>query len=953
MTSSYSRKPLSPSALATDARNWSHPSSPPSAAIHANGARYSPGGRSRVPSHSQRLGTADSSVSQATFTQQQRNAQHQQMYANGMSGDRHGYPTSNGGGPSSPHSSDRGLQTPSLEGRTRLASNGAAMGPPPHMRPAPLQSHVYGLNLDLRTPAPPLPQAPGEATSSSKKNRPAPHEQNAKFSVELFASQFDQRGYPILSGRAASVKGVLRMPAATGCDVMMKISAHTAAGAPAAVWDGIALAPFDLGEERKVFEVRDRLKANFDLARPRDAFAPRNEAMMEPPSLTQDDFVLPIPFDVKLPLGKATRVVDGELQSVAVPLPPSFEISSKLAAQERREMRMSTKGKTRGLAAKELVEKGFEKVYQIGCYYQITWTLVRDGGAGGGRGASGKKGDKASKGQKEAPAAEGDTLTVPFIFTGEPTTLPPYPPTIPSSLSPKIFTTPGTELGDQWDVHRSTARWSGSLLKTMRRAVDLELHIPSPSIVQAPSHLPMLIIIRPQDPTLLLSTGFREDPIDQLVANGGSDRDRERDRDAESIRTTRSIMSRLIRPSMSLARLSGGSGGGGGGGGSSSGSGRKPGSSGSSIFSSRRPNTAPSTGSSEAGVSDSMTNRTFNPNGAVPDLAGLVCVSLVQTTYCSTEGVNDTPESRRKIVSVADLEEVDVQALLLSSLPGADEPGFGRSAEDIAAINEVSASAKAAGVRVLVGSLTVNQTTPPSFRCQGLEVKYAVKVDLMPANRIGGDGVEKAFRNLGIRSGRSRGLSEGYSTTSSVHTQTQFTQLSNGSTPPTTPPSAGGTTRPFGAARSPGPENGQGEHRPYPSIMESAAASYDAMGSPPHPNEVGVAYSTNDQSAVAAEAQEPQEILSPDVDSVARFPGGPMYHQQRAMPSYPHNLSSGSVSGSSRTGWGSGQSVSEAGYTQSSSFMSEWGKDRKTVSKLHKTIGEMWIDVRVVRAQTF
>lgn len=68
----------------------------------------------------------------------------------------------------------------------------------------------------------------------------------------------------------------------------------------------------------------------------------------------------------------------------------------------------------------------------------------------------------------------------------------------------------------------------------------------------------------------------------------------------------------------------------------------------------------------------------------------------------------------------------------------------------------------------------------------------------------------------------------------------------------------------------------------------------------------------------------------------------------RATPSvYGSQMSSAA---SVRTGWGSGHSISEASQMQSSIYMSEWGRDRKTVSKINKTIGEMWLDVRVVRA---
>lgn len=865
--------------------------------------------------------------------------------------------------------------------RQAYAARGLQQRMPSHssiaQRPLePLQSRVYGLTADLREPSvnpanantPPL----DDATRMSR----LLNEQKPNFSVEVIASSFDHRGYPVLSGRAATVRGVVRMPATKGCDVMMTISAHTTSGSPAAVWEGVALAPCSTGAEKTVFETKDRLVANYDLVRPRAAYAPKNEELMEPPQITQDDLVLPIPFQVQLPLGKATRFIDGEMQSVPVSLPPSFEISSKQSAQEKREIRLATRGKAKGPMARELMEKGFEKVYRIGCYYQVTWTLIRP---------SSDKSNKSSKSGKDN-VAQGDSLTLPFIFMGEPTTMPPHPPTLPSTISPDVFLDPNATLGDQWTVHRSQAKWAGSLLKASRKTVDMELHLPNPPVIQAPSVLPIMVVLRPTDPSLLSQIRTRapsetstapgspavtqiDDPIEMvtspaMTSNASTvaspppppppqQQQQQRDADTESIKTTRSTFSKFIKPSMSLARLPGSSS-------------RKGGS---SIFGGRRPNTAPSSGSSDTGFTDAMTDRTFVAAGAVPDLVGLVCVSLIQTTFSSNDNVNDGPEHRRKLLSVADLEEVDVHALLLNSDSSGSQsgsrPGSSRSPDEMTHINEAVAAARAAGLRVLVGNLKVAGTTPPSFRCHGLEVKYALKVDLLPANRhSGGDGVEKALRNLGI-GGRSRGFSDGMSTTASMHTQTQFTSLSGdaGGSPPTTPPNVMSPSL-FGSQRSPGldsQQNGLSQRamtRPPFGSRTSSPLSGSGNGINNMQN-VGMAISTSDESAVPAESPEAQEMLSPRIDNtrtpLAPYPNAYPQPQQQQNPlaagrATPSVYGSGMSSAASmRTGWESGNSISDASHMQSSIYMSEWGRDRKTVSKINKTIGEMWLDVRLVR----
>ncbi|PWN50444.1 hypothetical protein IE53DRAFT_315772 [Violaceomyces palustris] len=802
--------------------------------------------------------------------------------------------------------------------------------------PSQPQTRVYGLTIDLRQPS----EHSSSGTSTTANNDGS----TPNFSVELFAPAFDSRDYPVYSGRAAALRGVVRMPAEIGCDVVMKISAHTTAGAPAAVWQGLALAPQDLGEERKVFEVRDLLTADFEKVCARDSFAPRNEAQLQP-ALEKEDYLLPIPFDVNLPLGKATRIVDGQVQAVAVSLPPSFEISSKAVAAEKAAIRNATKGKGKGPSARELMERGLEKVYRIGCYYRVSWTLQRSSSTG-----------KAVKG-----GLPGDTITVPFVFLGETTTLPPHPSTIPSVLSTRVITQPGTSLGPDWEVHRTSAKWSGSLFKTLRRSVDLELHLPTPATLHSPSHVPLLMIIRPSDPNLLrASTRQRTEsggsievssPTDG-VRNGidpgfdapGHSANASVGNDSESIRTTRSIVRRWIRPSISLARIPSQSTA------SDALESRRPVSrsqAAASLLFGRRPSTAPSTGSSETAVTISATARSSG-HGEIPDLSSLVCVSLVQTTYCSTDSINDAPESRRKLLSVADLEEVDIHALLLNSDSPDGGNGSGRPASEFAEIHEAASLAKAAGVRALVGSLRVAPDTTPSFRSQGLEVKYALKVDLLPFNRNSPDSLDKALQNLGIRNGRSRGFSEGQSTTASIHTQTQFTI--DGSTPPTTPPS-NFVPNAFGSGTSTrSPESDSASSLPAwpnPQLPRGWRGPDAGAGSPVESQGNGPLHLNQSPTHTNRIAADADLAFSPASSSVNRFPG----LNSRSSSSFYGMINGTPTFSNAGSGWGSNRSISEVSMAQSSTIFSEWGKDRKTVSKLHKTIGALWIDVRMVRGQ--
>lgn len=115
-----------------------------------------------------------------------------------------------------------------------------------------------------------------------------------------------------------------------------QLAAHTTLGAPAAMWEDVSLMPYETGTERKVFSVTDRFQPNFDLVSARPPLPDANSRKDWP---RHEDYILEIPFDVNLPMGCATRIVDGKMETSHVPLPPSFEISSEGNQKEKERKR--------------------------------------------------------------------------------------------------------------------------------------------------------------------------------------------------------------------------------------------------------------------------------------------------------------------------------------------------------------------------------------------------------------------------------------------------------------------------------------------------------------------------------------------------------------------------------------------------------------------------------------
>ncbi|KAK0558883.1 hypothetical protein OC844_004812 [Tilletia horrida] len=586
------------------------------------------------------------------------------------------------------------------------------------------ESRVYGRTTDLRKLADfrlpgsaynssPNPAAVAISSASSSSGQSTPTfsatvafglsligkaKAEPTFSLEVFAHAFDDRGYPIYSGRAAELAAKIHMPANVNADVEVTTFAYTTAGSSAAVWDGVVLLPAADTGDRNIFSVKDRFEASSGnvAVRPPDvgpsASHTPNNTITNP---TPEDYVLTVPLTWQLPVGASRTVIDGQAQTVHVALPPSFELtrsddpadasgansassllssSTSAASLYRASPPNSSSGattlgaptittvtpkKSKAKTVRVIVERTLESVTRLGCFYAVQFALVA-------RPEPGKeKSEKSSKKSDKKEAIKDrvlDFITLPFIFVGEQTTLPLPAQALPPSLRPQLLYNPEAKLAQDWQKHHTVTKWTGMMLKALRRAIQLDLHLPTGPAFHAPSAIPFLLIIRPSDASLL-------PPAPSTPPDGD------------------------WRSQVGLS---------------------------SQLSSLRRPATAPTITSTGSPTGSALTRTTTSTAVAgTVDLTRVVRISLVQVVYSTTPNVNDLPVRKRRIMSVAqEVEEVDLQAFLADDASTSDEQAI--------------ADAQRSGVRVLAGKLRVSPHVTPSFRSQGIEVKYAVKVDLLP-----------------------------------------------------------------------------------------------------------------------------------------------------------------------------------------------------------------------------
>lgn len=749
-----------------------------------------------------------------------------------------------------------------------------------------------------------------------------------------------------------------------------------------------------------------------------------------PTSSSEDDAVLVMPFHCNLPMGGSTRVVDGNVETVAVALPPSFEMSSEQDAREKAVLRSTggagggggaggtvltsgaasiktSKTKMTAMTLKDAVETGLQQVYRVGCFYRITFTLLRKKGSERERKSSASFFSKKSKVTVVSPSPSSttlpnlpasskktknsDTLSIPFVFLGEPTNLPPPPSNLPP-VRPQNLLQPSVPLARGWSSEVATAKWSGMLFKTLKRNVQLEVFLPADRIIQAPSIIPVLVIIRPEDPEMLPQQGAVIYGAGQSQSNGGSPRagllaeadegrvptsfssaealgpvglsaaaaaapsgplaspsstaegeatqrhpesqaddspgDNETLRGDDGSLTASSAgggnaLTRLIRTSLSISRPSNrdpssptgvpttvGS--------SPSGpQGQRPlkkKSSRSTFTFSLRPNTAPSQGSSEGSPANTDASYTVRGGGAGSsscasgnrlDLPGLVRVSLLQNIYYSSSSVNEPPKNKRRLVSLADMEEVDLAKL-------AEEQGAAGAVLNGSEAVEQLEEAKKRGIRVLRGLFKVGREATPSFRVQGIELKYAIKVDLMPFNPRG-------------------------SKSSKYHA----------SSPPRTPPNKPSMQSTCGA---------QSTYTPSVAGKSASAGSEGRVssgggGAVPHMSTSTPLHST--LPSVSSSQWSPGQHQGPRQGQ--QHPNQthwqPQQHDGAIASGLPGSQSMREVASLFRgqpSSTGTNE-VSEAGWTRRSpSDQTVLGPD---TSKLQKTVGALWVNVRLVKGR--
>lgn len=297
------------------------------------------------------------------------------------------------------------------------------------------------------------------------------------------------------------------------------------------------------------------------------------------------------------------------------------------------------------------------------------------------------------------------------------------------------------------------------------------------------------------------------------------------------------------------------------------------------------------------------------------DLSSLVRVSLMQNIYYSSSNVNEPPKNKRRLICVADLEELDLDRL-------ADGREAGLLAECENAVGALAES-KAKGVRVLRGLLRVGREATPSFRVQGIELKYAVKVDLLP-------------------------FSPG-----------KVKPSSKGSNPSSTPP----RTPPYGrpsmvSTLAPGRNSGGSSN-----LTANANGMSPALlpTSRSHPD-----MQQQQQQQAGAGARQPHQA-APSMSMSASNSGSgwsPPTPSMDPSPSMPASMSM-SMSASMRSGIGASPSQpwagAGAGGTTIGGGMSEAGWTRRSPSdqtvmgpeagKLHKSVGSLWINVRLVKGR--
>ena len=509
------------------------------------------------------------------------------------------------------------------------------------------------------------------------------------------------------------------------------------------------------------------------------------------PKDKERDFYWTVPFDINFPVGLAPIWKDGKQTHQPTPLPPHYEaadaefddayeeppfVDPTLPREPEPEQPPASTTKRALGVMKELVRLSPELAPRIGVWYYIMFEH-RDGKMP----LDGNIPPWSPKGKNRAQA-----IKIQINFLGEPSNMTGGATLLPPSLPPQLLLKPGTPVGQGWKCHVGKTRWAKANFTVFKRDLRIEviaiftpvylavyhadiptfqLHLPNPPNFFIPSLIPFLIVLRPQDPKQLpslddedvqeilnsttvtgspmqsftdLKTAASQSSLDVLAQeeaaiaeiNAKAAAILEQYDNPLHARSTKSV-SHWFKSNLGLKKSKG------------KGKADSPEVAGPSATSSKQERPVTSSGSllSGAGTLSSMASSTA-PSvmtiSTIHDICSYIKVSMVQILHAEEANVNSTPAVRKRVVSTADLEEVDVATLFNPEFdtPYNEKTGtWGTSAEVAQAI----AKAKKGGWRVIQGMLRIGPEHPPGFKSHGVALKVSTSRPKAPLALVFGD----------------------------------------------------------------------------------------------------------------------------------------------------------------------------------------------------------------------
>ncbi|KDN49563.1 hypothetical protein K437DRAFT_273217 [Tilletiaria anomala UBC 951] len=668
---------------------------------------------------------------------------------------------------------------------TALDEHGRGSPRVPVPRPR-LQSKVYGLSSDLRERVQRGVPVQGEFIERGdwRNEEISIKTFTPNFSVELAAKSFDMLDRAVFIGRAPLIRGVVRIPAYSGKWLAVRLSAHCSSPSPNIEGSLGPTKPVKHGE-REIFETVDIYDPRKFQTKPKLAPHDPRTGIRDPTWAPQDkrnDYFVEIPFDINLPVGVSSVYKDGKIVHQPTPLPPSYEATDDTFTEQPWKGEVRDRSTT--AAVKEALAKGFTKSTRLGVWYNICFDLF-DGSA-----PKDNQVPKLSK-SKEKKRDKGDSMKIPFIFLGEPGNLRSGPQMLPPIISPKFLLEPGSKLCAGWACHTGRTRWAKGNWSMFKRDLKVELHLPKPAYFDIPSVIPFLLVLRPEESQQLPSMDDEEvreilsgssmnfshlfgESIGDLhvLAERGEDASIDQQLSMQDLNNKAAALMEKYESSFTPKKV-----------GSwmknKLGKGREKEQANAAVSSdtmllseksgARSDADVDKAGVAEKGLpalsekarlSPSSSYRTFKRPGTmetsqtssaatvasmaysqapsaitvttVHDICSYIKVTLVQLLHAEEGNVNSAPTVRRRVLAHADLEEVDVGTMFMRE----EDLNNPNPRPLHPKVQEAISMAKKEGWRVVQGMIRIGSEHSPGFKCQGIAVRHALKVDLLPFTKV-------------------------------------------------------------------------------------------------------------------------------------------------------------------------------------------------------------------------